>query len=426
MYSVPESQFPRMLPLRQAFAPAPPLDIEAALAESWRLDVAPGARVAVAVGSRGIARVADVVAAVVRRLRAAGARPFIVPAMGSHGGATAEGQAELLAGYGITEATIGVQVLPSMEVVTLGTTEEGIPVHLAAEAAAADAILVVNRIKPHTDFHGPIESGLTKMIAVGLGKQEGASVFHPHAQRLGFPAAIASMARAKLAAARFLGGVGLIEDQRHDLVHIEVLCADELEAKEPALLEKARSLMPRLPLDDMDLLIVDFLGKNISGSGMDPNVIGRASSGYTSALGGKPARLPWVRRLFVRDITPESHGNAVGIGLADFTTTRLVRAVDPTPMYMNVLTALSVQSAKIPMHWDSDREVLAHALHTVGLPDARKARVIRIRDTLSLEDMEVSEGCLPELQDRPGLKTTGTAAPFRFDAAGNLLPIRSA
>ena len=412
-----------MTSLSQEFAPAPALDIVAAVERGWTFPIRPGSAVAIAVGSRGIARIDEVVRAVIGRLQAAGASPFIVPAMGSHAGATAAGQADFLAGYGISEAALGVPVRPSMEVKLIGHTDDGVPVHIAAEALGADGIVVINRVKPHTDLRGPIESGVLKMIAVGLGKQIGAGAFHAGVARFGFSRVVLQMARISLAKAPVLAGVALVENQRHQLARLEVMPADRIVETEPALLEHAKELMPRIPFDDIDLLIVDNMGKNISGAGMDPNVIGRSSTGYVSSLVQEGPRRPFVRRLFVRDLTPESHGNAVGLGLADFTTTRLVKAVDSVSTYMNALTSLSVLSAKIPIHFDTDREVLAHALGTLALEDVRAARVVRIRDTLSLGRLEISETLARESDGRAGTKVGGPPAPMHFDAAGNLMPL---
>lgn len=423
MAAVPAEQFPQMVSLRQTFPSDAPLDVTAALERGWHLDVKADSSIAVAVGSRGISRIDEVVRAILARLRRAGARPFIVPAMGSHAGATAEGQAQMLAGYGLSEQALGVPVLPSMEVEIVGHTEDGVPAHLPVEALRADGILVVNRIKPHTDLRGPIESGLIKMIAVGLGKQAGAGAFHVGVERFGFSRVVSQLARVKMAKAPFTGGVALLEDQTHHLSRLEVLRPEEIEPAEPALLQQARALMPRLPFDDIDLLIVDYLGKNISGAGIDPNVIGRGTAGYVSALLQDNPRRPFVRRLFVRDITPESRGNATGLGLADFTTSRLVRAMDPVATYTNALTSLSVLAVKIPIHFETDRQVLENALATLALDDPRTARVVRIRDSLSLEHLEVSTALLPECRGRPELVGAGPPGPMRFDATGNLLPL---
>jgi hypothetical protein len=428
MVQIPDVAFPRFVNLRQEFPASPAVDVAAELARRWPFDdLKPGARIAVAVGSRGITRIDEVVRAVVQKLKSQGAAPFIVPAMGSHGGGTAEEQAGLLAGYGVTEAAVGAPVRPSMDVTLLGETAEGIPAHIATEAYRSDGILLINRIKPHTEFHGPVESGLLKMIAVGLGKLAGAGSFHIASARMGFLPVVTSLARLKLAKAPFLGGVGLIEDQRHELARLEIARASEIEAAEPSWLAEAKRLMPRLPYDEIDLLIVDRFGKNISGAGMDPNVIGRDSFGYTTKLApGAERRSPHVHRLFVRELTPDSHGNASGLGLADFTTARVVRAMDRDVTYVNSLTSLAVMSCKTPIYFETDREVLAHALKSVALPDTRRARVVRMRDTLSLEELEVSEACLAEptvAAEGVRLHVEGAPHDWRFDADGNLPPL---
>jgi hypothetical protein len=413
--------FPRVISVRQRFPVTPALDIAAALDRTWRLPIPTGAQIALAVGSRGISRLQEVVKAVVARVRAAGAQPYIVPAMGSHGGATADGQATLLAEYGITEAALGVPVRAAMDVLTMATTDDGVPVHLAAEAARADGIIVIGRIKPHTKFRGPVESGLAKMIAVGLGKREGAAAFHIACDAFGFPRVVESMVRAKLAAARFLGGVALLENQHHALAELVVLPADEILRQEPALLAKAWAYMPRLPFADIDLLIVDAIGKNISGSGMDPNIIGRGhiESGETSPVPSQPV----VSRLFVRELTPQTHGNAIGIGMADFTTTRLVQAIDREATYTNAITSLAFASPKIPIYFDSDREVLTRALATLPTRDPALVRLVRIRDTLSLDLLQASPACLQGLP--PGtadaLEASAPAQDLAFTAEGNLL-----
>lgn len=414
--------FPQVVNARQRFPVSPPVDIPAALTANWPFAIAPGASIAIGVGSRGISRIAEVVHAVVDRVRAAGGHPYIVPAMGSHGGATAEGQASLLAEYGITEKTLGVPVRASMDVLEVATTDDGVPVHLAAEAARADGIIVVSRVKPHTRFRGPVESGLVKMIAVGLGKREGAAAFHSAADRLGFPRVVETMLRAKLRAARFLGGVALLEDQHHSLAKIAVLRAEELMEREPALLKEAWAFMPRLPVRDIDLLIVDRIGKNISGVGMDPNVTGRGSVDEDAP---GTADVPRVQRLFARDLTPETHGNAIGVGLADFTTTRLVRAMDREATYMNALTSLAFRSAKIPIYFDSDRDVIARALATLPLRDPGQARLLRIADTLALENLQLSPSCLPDGAPPPHLEIHGRPFDLVFDGDGNLLPLRA-
>ncbi len=408
----------KVLTVRQSFPRAPKLDLRAALRKEFSPKVEPGARIAVAAGSRGISNLATIVSEVVAVLKDAGARPFIVPAMGSHGNATPEGQTEILAGYGVTEAAMGVPVRASMEAVRIGTTEEGIPVHFGAEALRSDGVVVVNRVKPHTDFVGKVGSGLLKMIAIGLGKQAGAAACHAAGQKFGLERVIHAVSGVSLREAPILSGIAILEDPYHETARVAAVPREEFAAREPELQAEARRLMPKLPFEDVDLLIVDRIGKNVSGPGMDPNIMGRAVQGYSAALSDR-SRSPVVRRILVCDLTPESHGNAIGIGLADFTTARLVRKIDMKSMYMNALTSLSVQTVKIPITFETDREAVEGAVSTLALDDVRKARVLRIRDTLSLETLQVSEG----FGDLNGLQVLRGPEELAYDASGTLLPI---
>jgi hypothetical protein len=376
--------------------------------------------ISVAVGSRGISRLQTIVRETVDFLKNAGARPFIVPAMGSHGGATPEGQQAILAGYGITEEAIGAPVQASMEVQQLGTTEDGVPVYCSQEALKADGILLVNRVKPHTDFQGKLGSGLLKMLVIGLGKRAGAAACHQAAARLGHEQVIRTASRRLSQKAPLLGGLAILENHRHDTARLTLLAPPDLESQEERLLEEADRLMPRLPFPEVDLLIVDHLGKNISGAGMDPNVIGRGVQGYLSTLTTDSERHPMIRRIFVRELTPETHGNAIGIGLADFTTTRLVRSMDLKATYINSLTAMTPQSAKIPIHYETDREALEQALISLALPDSTEAKVVRIQDTLNLEQLEVSENYKDQIRGSKELEILGDPCAIPFDAAGNL------
>ncbi len=419
------SPFPRLLRVRQEFPRPAALDVEAAVAAEFgklRSRIKPGARIAVGVGSRGITGLKRIVGAVLARLKAAGAEPFIFPAMGSHGGATPEGQRELLASYDVTEESMGVPIRASLEVRQVGTTGDGKPVFCSIEALSADGIVLVNRVKPHTDFSGNLGSGLLKMAVVGLGKRAGAAAMHLAASELGHEHAIRTMAGVLLQETPLLGGFAILENQFHETARIVALPREEMAAGEDALLVEARALMPLLPFDSIDLLIVDRIGKNISGTGMDPNVIARSIDGYTSSLqrAGRPA--PFIRRIFVRDLTPETHGNALGIGLADLTTTRLVRATDARITGINALTALTPQSAKLPIAFDSDREAIERALVSLPLPDPRAAKIVRIADTLSVAMLEISEPLWAELKDRPGITLLGEARDMQFDADGNLAP----
>ncbi len=420
---------PRLFRLRQEFPASPAVDLEAAVTRGLaglRDRFPAGGRVAVAVGSRGITGLAELVGATIKFVRSAGLTPFLVPAMGSHGGGTSSGQAAILAGYGIIPDRLGVCLDASMETEVLGRTEQGLEVHGGTVAARADAIILINRVKPHTDFRGPIGSGLLKMLAVGLGKRAGAVAFHGAASRMDPGEVIRAFAQVALRALPVVAGVAVVEDQRHRPAIVEVVPAAAFEAAEARLLVEAAARMPRLPFDDLDLLIVDRLGKNISGTGMDPNVIHRSVEGYSTALAHRSGPPPRIRRIFVRELTPESRGNAIGIGLADFTTARLVQAMDARATALNALTALNLHGAKVPIHFDSDAVCLEHALASLALLDARTARIVRIRDTLSLETMEASEPLLKEARGRRDLTVLSEPGSAAFDPDGNLIGLAGA
>lgn len=376
-----------------------------------------GMKVAVGAGSRGIINYAGILRAVCQTLKELGAEVFIVPAMGSHGGATAEGQLELLANSGITEGSMGVPIRSSMEVVELERTGP-LVVYLDRNAAEAEAIVLVNRIKPHTDFHGPLESGLMKMAAIGLGKQKGAHQFHQAGIRLGHAEALLTVARRVLALGRIVFGVGIIENQAHQTARIVALPAAQIEAEEMKLLEEARRLMPRLPFDEVELLIVDEMGKNLSGTGMDTNVIRREIEG--SFL--KPAPNA-IRRIYVRGLHPHSNGNATGIGLADFVHDRLLGAMDAQATWTNVLAALTPVNARVPMHFPTDREALAAAMQTLGHTTLNLAKVLWIQNTLSCQTLLAAEAYLEESRRREDLAVASEPKPLAFDSTGDLLPV---
>jgi hypothetical protein len=421
--------FPRMFAVRQEFPVSASIEIRSTIERELR-KVRPrfkaGHRIAVAVGSRGISNLASIVAAIVDVLKADGVQPFIVPAMGSHGGATAEGQSAVLAEYGVTEDRLQVPIKAGMDVERLGATEEGIDVYFSAEALRADGIVVVNRVKPHTDFAGPIGSGILKMLVIGLGKRAGAANFHASASRLGYEPVIRACARVALRVAPIICGVAIVEDQFHQTASIVALEPQEIESGEEKLFSEAKRLMPALPFDDIDLLVVDRIGKNISGAGMDPNVIGRGVHGYSSSLGPRNGTGPTIRRIFVRGLTPETHGNAIGIGLADITTDRLVNAIDRKSTFVNALTALTPQGAKIPIYFETDREALTNVLASLALRDPAQAKVLRIADTLSLDLAEVSEAYLDLARTRNDLAMLNRPREMKFDSIGNLLPISAA
>ena len=416
-------QLPRMIRVRQVFQPTPPVALRDRLnAELPKLSslIKPGARIAIGVGSRGITHLADIVREVITQLHTMGAKPFIIPAMGSHGGATAEGQMEILASYGITEASMGVPILASLDVRPVGVTEDQVMAYCGTDALAADGILLVNRIKPHTDFFGSLGSGLLKMCVIGLGKRTGATAMHLAATQFGYERVIRGLASVIIRNAPILGGVAILENQFHDTAKIVVIPRDEMESAENELLVEAKALMPLLPLDEIDLLIVDRIGKNISGAGLDPNVINRSVHGYNSLPMRGDHTAPFIRRIFVRGLTPETHGNAIGIGLADAITTRLVREMDSKKTSINALTALTPQSAKIPIAFDTDREAIERMLMSLPLSKSTAARIVRIVNTLSVADLEISEPLWDEIQLRKNIIALNELHEFKFNSEGNL------
>jgi hypothetical protein len=376
-----------------------------------------GQRIAVGAGSRGIDRIAEVVGAVVATLKARGARPFIVPAMGSHGGGNAEGQVELLDSFGISEATMGAPLRPSMEVVEIGRTPLGEPVFTAREALEADGVVLINRVKPHTDFESVrVGSGLVKMTAIGLGKVEGAAAAHRAARRHGYEESITAAARVVRARLKLLAGVALLEDAHHRLARVEVVPAAEIEAREPALLAQARSWMPSLPFPEVDILILDEIGKNISGAGMDTNVVGRGVDGMPF----KSARSR-AKNIYVRGLTPESHGNAVGVGLAEVVRSQIIKDMDSHAMYTNALSAMTPATVRVPMHFDTDAECLKAVLRVAGA-DAEKARIVRVRNTLAVDRFVASEAYAAEVAERDDLTVVIPPRPWTLDAQGNFDP----
>lgn len=419
--------FPKMLEVRQHFPQSPKLEFPEVLREQFAKSevlarITPGMRIAVGVGSRGITNLAEIVKAVLNILSEAGAKPFIVPAMGSHGGATPEGQESVLAEYGVTREALGVPFETSMEVRQIGKTSGGRDVVFSVPALQSDGIVVINRVKPHTDFYGTLGSGLQKMLAIGLGKHVGAANAHGAASRLGHEAVIRETAKVILEAAPVLCAVAILEDQHHQTADIQVIGADEIIEREDALLLKARSLMPTLLFEEIDLLIVDEIGKEISGTGMDTNVIGRGVLGYFASLAPDSSMKPRIFRIFVRDLTAATHGNGIGIGLADFTTSRAVKALNLRSMYVNALTSLGLPTAKIPMYFDRDREVLETAFTSLVAASKEKLRVVRIVNTLNLDRILVSEALAQEVNSRAELTVVGTAKEMEFDETGNLLP----
>ena len=419
---------PKMIEVRQNYPASSQLDFSSLLERQFAQagigeKIRPGMKIAVGVGSRGISNLKEIVKATLQVLVGAGARPFVVPAMGSHGGATPEGQTKVLAEYGITAESLGVPIEASMEVRRIGTVFDGRDVLFSVPALEADGVVVINRIKPHTDFRGTLGSGILKMLTIGFGKQAGANSAHRAVTRQGYESVLREFSKVILDSVPVLCGVAIVEDQRHQPAAVEVLRPDEIVSAEERLLEKARGLMARLPLDEIDLLIVDEIGKEISGAGIDPNVTGREGSGYSDSLLAKNAWTPRIFRIFVRDLSAATNGNGVGIGMADFTTSRAVKALNLRYTYINALTSIKLLSSKIPIHFDTDRETIQAALATLATANLERLRVVRIANTLNLERLQVSECCVDALAGRPGIATIGTAQPMQFDEAGNLLAL---
>jgi hypothetical protein len=374
-----------------------------------------GARVAIGVGSRGIANIEVIVHGVVQYWRRHGMTPFIFPSMGSHGAATPEGQADVLAHLGMTERSMGCPIVSRLEVVSLGTTGDGIEVFMDAAAHAADAVMVVGRVKWHTNFNGAIESGLMKMMAIGLGKFAGAQKYHTHAQRLGLEQVIRSAGRKVLESGKMIGGLAIVEDAHHNTAKLDAVPAGCMEQREEENLALAKSWMPRLPCD-LDVLIVDEMGKNISGTGMDAKVVNRGPNSEYNPWPG----LPSVRRIFVRDLDPRSHGNAVGIGIADVTTARLVRDIDWEPTRVNALSSGTASRIRVPVQFDSDREALAWITATAGKLDPADVSYGWIRNTLELERLAVSENLRPMIEGHPQAAIEREFE-VQWDDAGNLV-----
>lgn len=415
-----DAPFPRLLPVRQ-HVDAPREEDPAGAAkhelEALRNRVRPGMSVAITAGSRGIHDIATVVRAAGEWLREAGARPFVVPAMGSHGGATAAGQLGVLAHLGITEDTMGMPVRATMDTIVLGTCTDGPDVHLDANAAQADGILLVNRVKAHTDFHGDVESGLAKICAIGLGKQRGAVGIHSRGSQ-GLARWIPEVARSIVDSGRILGGLAIVENAFERTARIAFVDAAEIgRCGEQKLLTEAHHLMGKLPFDELDVLVVDELGKDKSGSGLDTNVIGRMMIRGTAEFDR-----PRITNISVHHISEASNGNAVGVGLADFIPFRVLEKVDLRSTYINAVTSGigGVQRGKLPLAFPTDRDTVAAAMLMCGRADVENTRLVRIHDTLDTIDLLVSESLRDQVDEAGNLEVVGDAVPMTFDGDGAL------
>lgn len=413
---------PRMVHVRQKFDRPRLASVTATVVEQFkrpevRAKVKPGMTIAVGCGSRGINNIAECTKQVIAELKALGAKPFIFPAMGSHGGATAEGQREVLEGYGITEATMGCPVHSQMDVVELGKLDSGMPVYMDKLAAAADGVVLICRVKPHTNFRAPIESGIVKMMTIGMGKIIGATTLHTDGMDA-FGELLPNAARLIMAKKNFLIGVAMVENAADETAIIEAVPGEQVFDREPVLQAKAKSLMARLQFDEIDVLVVEKIGKNISGSGMDPNITGR-NCRFTEW-----DMKPLVKKIAILGLTPETHGNATGLGLADVITMRLYRDIDIAKTYANVITSTYLDGAGIPIIMNTDQEAIQLAVKTVVRVKPQDTKIVRVANTLEIMDIHVSEPLLPFVKANPSMfEIVGELEAFKFDAKGTLYPM---
>ncbi|HTS51002.1 MAG TPA: hypothetical protein VMH05_23810 [Bryobacteraceae bacterium] len=412
--------FPRSLAVRQHFPDRALPDVAAEVgrqlaASGFATRLKPGARVALGVGSRGIANLAVIVRSVVDYWKSQGFEPFIFPAMGSHGAATAEGQAEVLAHFGIHQGSMDCPVVSALDVVSLGKTSDGIEAFMDRNAYQSDGVMLIGRVKWHTDFSGEIESGLFKMLAIGLGKFAGAQRYHTYAYKLGLEHVIRSVGRQVLQSGKILGGLAILEDANHNTAQLTALPVEDMERKEEELLKLVKSWMGRIPIP-LDILILDEIGKNISGAGMDTKVVNRSVYGESN---------PWpelarIERIFLRDLSSQTYGNGVGLGMADVVHDRLLEKIDWQATQINSLTASTPTAIRTPIHFSSDRECLEKIALTVGRIDQNDVTYGWFRNSLELGFMKLSENLQAEIRKNPALEIVGPAESFEFDAAGNL------
>lgn len=416
--------FPQIFRVRQTFDATHIADAAAEVhGQLARLElgkkVRSGESVAVTVGSRGIANIAVITRTIVEHLKGLGAKPFIVPAMGSHGGGTADGQRRLIESYGITEEFVGCPIRSNMDTVVVGHAAEGFPIHFDRLAFEADHVVVCNRIKPHTGFCGPIESGLMKMLLIGLGNYEGAKVYHRAIQEFSFDHIIRSVAGEVLARCHVLAGLAVVENAYDQTARIEAVWPEQFEEREKELLVLAKRWLPRLPFQNVDVLLIDQIGKDISGTGLDPNVVGRKFNDH-KALDDE---WPKVRRIALRSLSEATHGNAIGLGMAEFCRSELLRQTDFAATRLNGLVSGHIAAVMTPLDYETDREMLEAALGTIGLMEPPRAKLLWIADTLRLSEVECSAAYLEEARGRSDLEVLTGLRDLPFDAAGNLSPV---
>jgi hypothetical protein len=415
--------FPRLLLVRQNFPDRSIGDVRPAVLNElvdspFGGRTKPGARVAIGVGSRGISNIATITRAVVDFWKSKGARPFIFPAMGSHGAATAEGQADVLAHYGIIEGTMGCPVVSSLDVVPVGRTPEGIEAFMDRNAYESDGVMLVGRVKWHTDFAGNIESGLFKMMAIGLGKFAGAQRYHTYAYKLGLEQVIRSIGRQVLASGKILGGLAILEDANHNTAQVTAVPVEAMEQREEELLRLVKSWMGRIPMD-LDVLILDEIGKNISGAGMDTKVVNRGVYGQYNPWPDAPR----IERIFIRGLSDLSYGNGVGLGMADVINDRLLEKIDWNPTQINSLTASTPAAIRTPVHFATDRECIERIAPTVGRIDLKDVTYGWIKNSLELGLVALSENLRRQVERDPNLEILGESRPMEFDAKGNLADV---
>ena len=413
--------YPQLFRLRQQFEGPVVEDVAAEVEQqlaslSLSEKIQPGQSVAITAGSRGIANIHIIIRGISQHLKALGAEPFIVPAMGSHGGGTAEGQQQIIESYGITEEFCGCPIRASMDTVIVCNAAEGFPVHFDQQASGADHVFVCGRVKPHTGFHGDIESGLMKMMLIGLGKHAGALIYHRAIMNYSFGQIVRSVAREVLSKCRIVGGLAIVENAYDETAKLAGVAPEKFEEEEKGLLVLAKQWMPRLPFDQVDVLAIDAIGKNISGSGMDTNVVGRKYLDHRAA----DEEYPKVKKIIVRGLTAETHGNAAGIGLAEFCLSRVVEQMNMQATRVNCLTGGHPTGAMIPLDYETDRETLDMALSTIGLIPPEESRLMWIRDTLDVAEVECSAVYLEEAQQRSDLEVLTPLRDMPFDEDGNL------
>ena len=416
------AEYPQIFRVRQTFEHPRvgdiPGEVESQLTRlSLHSTIQPGQSVAITVSSRGIANIHVIIKGIVDHLKGLGAQPFLVPAMGSHGGGTAEGQQKIIESYGVTEEFCGCPIRASMETVVVCTADEGFPVHFDKHAFGANHVVVCGRVKPHTNFVGDIESGLMKMMLIGLGKHNGAKIYHRAIKDYSFGQIVHSVSREVLSKCRIAAGLAVVENGYDETAKIAAVAPSEFEEREKELLVQAKHWMPKLPFDSADVLLIDEIGKNVSGTGMDTNVVGRKYLDHVA----REDEYPKIRNIVIRSLTPETHGNATGIGLAEFALTRAVDAMDIYATRTNSLTGGHATGAMIPIHCATDKEVLDVALANIGLTEPPDARLMWIRNTLDVAELECSVAYMEEARQREDLEILTDPRPLPLDDNG-LLP----